>query len=187
MRHKYHALVLSILLTFLFIPSKAEAFFRLPEPSARLVNNLPEKKEDRRVAKLKAYLTTYNSPLADHAAVFVKYADTYHLDWRLVASIAGVESWYGQMVPPDSYNGWGWGVYNGNVTSFASWDDGIATISKSLREDYMDKWGAKDVNEIGKYYAADPQWAYKVQHFMDELDQFDSNSGKQTPELSITF
>jgi hypothetical protein len=140
---------------------------------------------DNRAKILKTYLERYNSPLAEHADTLVKEADTYNLDWKLVAAISGVESGYGQMIPPYSYNGWGFNVYDNNVRGFASWDEGITVVSKALREEYMDARGAKNVYEIGATYAADPSWAYKVTNYMNEIDSFQAETNNTTVSISL--
>jgi hypothetical protein len=140
---------------------------------------------DKRTQILKIYLEKYNSPLAPFAQTFIDQADKYNLDWKLVAAIAGVESYFGQMIPPNSYNGWGFGIYDDNILRFASWDDGIATVTQSLRERYMNERGANNIYEIGATYAADRQWAGKVQQFMYEIEQLESSSNNKTLSISI--
>jgi len=139
--------------------------------------------EDARVTKLRAYLETYDSPLTDSAETFVREADKHNLDWKFVAAIAGVESWYGHRIPYNSNNAWGYGVYGGNVRRFASWDEAIITISEDIRVKYMNTWGAKDIYDIGRIYAADPKWASKVMFFMKQIDAFEPIA--QTLPISI--
>ena len=140
---------------------------------------------DYRVRILQGYLKSKNSPLAPYAADFVTQADKYNIDWKFVAAISGLESSFGEAIPYNSYNGWGWGVYGDNVIRFSSWPDGITTISKGLRERYMDKWGKKDVYEIGSVYAASPTWAVRVSYFMDNISEFALNDTKNM--LSLSF
>jgi len=140
--------------------------------SASLQTNLSEIGEDNRGKILKKFLEKHSSPLASHSYTFVKNADKYELDWRLVASIAGVESTFGKHIPYKSYNGWGWGIYGDNVIYFSSWDEGIDTVSKGLRENYINKWAAEDVYEIGRIYAASPSWASNVTYFMEKIEEF---------------
>ena len=122
---------------------------------------------DERVEKLKTYLEFHNSPLAPYARVFVEKADQYQLDWRLVASISGVESTFGKNLPYNSYNAYGW---NGGNFYFQSWEDGIDTVSKTLRQNYMDKWGADTVYEIAPIYAPPSStWARNVNYFMEQI------------------
>ncbi len=139
---------------------------------------------DNRVQILRGFLEQFNSPLVSNAKDFVKYADLYDLDYRLVASISGVESTFGKFIPYNSYNGWGWGVYGDNVIRFASWEEGIGTVSEGLRKNYIDK-GAKNVYSIGRIYAASPTWASRVTYFMNEIEEY---SNKKTIEnLSISI
>jgi hypothetical protein len=58
---------------------------------------------------------------------------------------------------------------------FTSWDDGIATVSQGLKENYIDK-GATTLDQIGDIYAASPAWAIHVQFFIDKIDQFTSTN-----------
>ena len=64
---------------------------------------------DVRVLKVSKYLSSHNSQLKDYAADFVKYADKYNLDYRLLVSISGVESTFGKYYLPKTYNAYGWG------------------------------------------------------------------------------
>lgn len=159
--------------------SETSAVLADPQGASQIV------KQDDRAEKLRAYLEQYNSPLADHAETFIEEADANHIDWKLVAAIAGVESGFGEAVPGNSYNAWGFGIYGSNVRGFTSWDDGITTVSTALRKEYMDGRGATNVYQIGATYAADPAWAYKVVGYMNAIDQFTQNSDK--PALSISF
>lgn len=162
-----------------------EAYKKVADHSAVLATANEHEVQDNRAEILKAYLRKYDSPLIDSADTFIEEADRNNLDWKLVVSIAGVESWFGHRIPPNSYNGWGWGVYGDNVIHFNSWDEGITVISKSLRVKYMDKWGAKNVTEIGRIYAADPAWAQKVTSFMNKIEAFESSFGQESLPISI--
>lgn len=140
---------------------------------------------DSRTKILEDYLKHFNSPLVGYAPVFVKYADKYNLDWRLVASISGVESTFGQEIPYNSYNGWGWGIYGTNMIYFNSWEDGIKTVSEGLRQNYINKWGASNVYEIGRFYAASPTWAQRVDYFMRNIADFTLRNPQSALPLSI--
>lgn len=133
---------------------------------------IESKKLDKRAEILAKYLAKFDSPLQNHAQDFVDAANKYNLDWKLVASIAGVESTFGKAIP-GGYNGWGWGVYGTQAIYFNSWTDGIFTVSKGLRENYLDK-GLTDPFSINKVYAASPTWGSKVTYFMQDLDKFAS-------------
>ena len=183
-------LLLAVLTFFTAIsPAKAHALDKTAEQSAVLADpqGTPSQivKHDNRAEILRAYLEQYNSPLADHAETFIKEADANHLDWRMVAAISGVESGFGEAIPPYSYNAWGFGVYGSNVRGFTSWDDGITVVSTALRLEYMNNRGATNVYQIGATYAASPTWASRVQGYMDAIDQFEAGYTKPTLSISL--
>lgn len=145
--------------------------------SAKLasVSNQKNYSLDLRTKAVKNVFGKYKSPLLPEAANYVKYADEFGVDWRLLPSIAGLESSFGKFLMPESYNGYGWG---GGYIYFESWEDGIRTINKALREKYMDRWGAKDVWTIGPIYAESPTWSVRVDSFMREIDREYQNLSK---------
>jgi len=143
------------------------------------------KTPDSRAKILREFLGQYDSPLVTFASDFVEIADKYNFDWKLVAAISGVESTFGQQIPYDSFNGWGWGIYGDNVIRFSSWKDGIETVSEGLKSNYIDKWGAKDVWEIGRIYADSPTWAQRVNYFMKKIDEFKNEKLAQSLSISL--
>lgn len=169
-------LIFSLTLLFLLILTSETALAntKLARPSATIV--VEEITPDHREKTLTAFLHKYNSPFADKAGIFIREADKNNLDWKLLVAISGVESTFGQAYPRGSYNAWGWGIYGTNRHGFASWEDAIATISRELRERYMDKWGAQNVYQIGRYYAASPTWASRVSYFMGKIEAYESAS-----------
>lgn len=185
MKKLYALLPVALLLMATVLPHKVEAAQKTAASSAAFTRLKTASSADSRAHILKSYLQRYNSPLADSAQTFVTEADRYNLDWKLVVSIAGVESWYGQMIPPYSYNGWGYGVYGNNVRYFSSWNEAITTISHDLREQYMNTWGATDIYSIGRIYAADPAWAAKVTYFMNQLDTYEANYVDTSLSISL--
>lgn len=135
--------------------------------------------QDVRVETLAAVLEAYGSPLANEAKTFVFYADTYKLDWKLVAAIAGVESTFGKHIPSGSYNAWGWAVYTGTQrgVAFTNWKQGIATVSEGLRKNYLDE-GAQTLEQIGGRYAASRAWAKSVRFFLTKIEEFTPTSSR---------
>jgi len=122
---------------------------------------------DYRVENLRNFLAKYNSPLSEYAPDFVREADENGLDYRLVASISGVESTFGKRIPSNSYNAYGWfkGDYN-----FKSWADSINVVSTTLRNKYVDK-GAASINRIARRYAPpSTTWAGNVKFFVGKID-----------------
>jgi hypothetical protein len=181
---KFYTLIILFLLFLMFVP-KSNAQEYSAGSSAALFKPVTEKAPDSRTTILKEYLKQYNSPLVPFAGTFVEIADKYNLDWKLVAAISGVESTFGQQIPYESFNGWGWGIYGDNMIRFTSWKDGIETVSEGLRNKYINKWGAKDVYEIGRFYASSPTWAQRVTYFMAKIDEF--KDSKLSANLSISL
>lgn len=140
---------------------------------------------DIRAEILKTYLERNDSPLASYSEVFVKEADKNNIDWKLLVAISGVESTFGKAIPSYSFNGWGFGIYGNHVLRFHSWEEGIATVSQSLRNEYMDKYKAKNIHEIGSLYASDNGWAYKVDNYMQKLSEIEEE--QEENRLSISF
>ena len=122
---------------------------------------------DYRVYTLRKFLAKFDSPLTPYSLEFIKTADYYSIDWRMVAAISGVESTFGKQIPGNSYNAYGWA--NGNY-SFKSWPDSIQTVSMTLKNQYIDK-GATSIAKISHIYAPpSTTWSGKVKYFMDKIN-----------------
>lgn len=163
----FAAILLSPRLTWLSQNASAQ---EIHSSSAKLAVKISVEKDyslDTRTVAVRNIFKKYNSPLIDQAILYVKYADEFGIDWRLLPAISGLESTFGRFLMPGSYNAYGWG---GGYIYFESWEDGIRVINKALRENYMDRWGASDVWSIGPIYAESPTWAVRVNKFMDEIN-----------------
>lgn len=124
--------------------------------------------QNSRIMAVQNVFKRYNSPLVNEAGTFVKAADEFGVDWRLLPSISGLESTFGKFLMPNSYNAYGWG---GGYIYFKSWEQGIKTINKAIRKNYMEKWNAKNVWEIGPIYAESPTWSVRVNSFMQQIEK----------------
>ena len=148
----------------------------------------PAPTPDPRLSILTNYLSQFNSPLKDHARDFLDAADSYGVDWKLLPSIAGVESTFGKKIPGglqpkySSYNGWGWGVYGTQVIKFQSWRDAIFAVTKGLKQGYIDQ-GLTDPFAMNQKYASSPYWGSHVAYFLNDLAQF-AKENIQPSELS---
>ena len=160
---------LLITLFLLGLPvSRVEADKVVVKPS--LDSTIQVRRLDPRAEILNNYLSEKGSPLAVHAGDFIEAADIYGLDWKLIPAISGVESTFGKAIP-GGYNGWGWGVYGNQALGFKSWRDGIFTVSKGLKEGYVDK-GLKDPYSMNKVYASSPAWGGHVDYFLKDIDRY---------------
>ncbi len=178
-------IILIPLILFIVSTGQAAAFEKASASSAQLKNIALETEVDNRAEILRAYLEQYDSPLAPFAKDFIASADKYQLDWRLVASISGLESGFGKHIPSNSYNGWGWGIYGDNVLRFKSWPEAIETISKGLRENYLKDKVDSDPYFIGPTYAASPTWAVRVSFFMNQMEEYRKRHTNQTLALAL--
>lgn len=134
---------------------------------------------DPRVAAMRSFLIDYSSPMYPYADAFVYYADEHSLDWRMVASISGVETAFGNLAPVTSNNAWGWrGGPGGTFTKWQSWRDGIETVTRGLAQGYGTNLSPYDIEST---YCppcgatGDHAWANGVQSYMIELDYYLDN------------
>lgn len=140
---------------------------------------------DKRAKILSKYFASYGSPLQYHAQDFVDAADQYGMDWKLVPSIAGVESTFGKQ--SYGFNGWGWGIYGNQALGFKSWKEGIYTVTGGLKTGYIDK-GLTNPYSMNKKYAASSSWGWKVMYFMKDLESFASRyDSRQAQTVSNPF
>ena len=134
---------------------------------------------DPRIIAMNKFLLSYNSPMASYAESFITEADKYGLDWRLVASISGVESAFGNITPADTNNGWGWrGGPGGDWSQFTTWADGIAVVTKGLGLGYGIHLTPFDIEPIYcPPCGRNPEhaWANGVTRFMNQLDYYLDN------------
>ncbi len=172
---------------FIFLLLSLSLFVRSQKVEVRALDAEIKTDEQVVVAKrldpnaqiLQKYLARFDSPLQYHAQDFIDAAKIYNLDWKLLPSIAGVESTFGKFIP-GGFNGWGWGVYGTQAIYFASWREAIFTIAQGLRENYFNK-GYNEPYSINRIYAASPTWGYKVSYFMNDLEKFEKS---YTPEAN---
>jgi hypothetical protein len=109
--------------------------------------------EDNRIDKIRQFFLAQRSPLAKHAEVFLGAADKHGLDWRLLPSLAIVESAGGGVYRNNNVFGWG----NGRIR-FESIGDSIRVVAERLTNalPYRNKTvegKLKAYNPVNKKYA----------------------------------
>lgn len=121
----------------------------------------PYAPDSKKVENIREYLVSRHAPLADYAEEFVKAADEYDIDYRIVAAISVIESGGGKN-NFRKHNAWGWGK-----RSFDSWEDGIWAVSMGISNYYSR--GLTTPKLISTYYCPPnaAKWANNVQHVMD--------------------
>lgn len=142
-------------------------------PTSEIVTSESIDLGDARAKIIENFLKSYSSPLSNLASNFVKVADQYQLDYRLLPAIAMQESNGGKKVINNSHNPFGYGIYGNLVIKFSSWEEAIERVGKALREDYLDK-GLDSPGQIMTKYtppsaAKGGSWAIGVSSFMEEL------------------
>lgn len=125
---------------------------------------------DGRKEHVRQFLAQYNSPLEPYAGDIVDAADEYGLDFRLVPAIAMQESNLCKVIPHDSYNCWGFGIYGKTVTKFHDYKEAIYTVTKTLATKYKGR-GLVTPEQIMTMYTptSNGSWAFSVRHFMEKL------------------
>lgn len=182
---QFRTILIAITLSAGICISAPSVHAEAPEAGSAGLLAFHQTKLDTRADRLRNFLISFDSPLAESADHFVAEADRLQLDWRLVAAIAGVESTFGKHVPYNSYNGWGWGIFTGQQDGvhFKNWKHGITEVSEGLRYNYINK-GAVTLDQIGRIYAASPAWSWKVRFFVDKIESFAPTRPQQ---LDITI
>ena len=112
---RFYAILLPLVL-FVFTPVEASA------PWTQSVF-----RKDPRLVRLQRFFEKHRCPIQNLAPDFVAVADAYKLDWRLLPSIAFVESSGGKAYRNNNIFGWG----NADIP-FPSVKQGIYTVAKEL-------------------------------------------------------
>lgn len=163
----------------LYISSTDSSFLFNSDILGSKSNELTVKTTDPRVLAMRKFLIDHYSPLYTYADIFVSEADKVGLDWRLVVSISGVESAFGNLIPYRSNNGWGWrGGPGGAYSLFPTWKEGISTVTRRLAIGYGTELTPFDIEPTYcPPCGRNPQhaWANGVTHFMNDLNYYVEN------------
>lgn len=127
---------------------------------------------DARPELIRQYLIKYNSPLVGLENYMVQKADEYGLDYRLIPAIGQQESNLCKIIPPNTYNCWGWGIHSRGTLGFNSYEEAIDTVMRGLKKEYIDK-GYTTPDTIWKKYtpgSPDGAWAKGVNQFMAAME-----------------
>jgi len=155
--------------------------FQSPQPGIRVYASLPvslpaisgsPETADARIEIIRQYLRSYHSPLEPYATKLVEESDKNGLDYRLLTAIAQQESNLCKIIPPETYNCWGWGIHSKGTLGFSSYDEGIEIVSQGLKENYIDK-GYVAIEDIMSKYTpmSEGSWANGVNKFMSEMEE----------------
>ncbi len=125
---------------------------------------------DARAVLVDNFFRRYSSPMTGVGQDIVTAADKYQIPFGLLPAIAQCEGNVGKVMPENSFNPYGFGIYGDKVTRFDSWQSGIEAVSKTLRHDYFDI-GLDSPDKIMTKYtpSSNGSWAFCVSKFMLEL------------------
>lgn len=139
-------------------------------PAADTILSAQIEQRDGRVESVRTFLNSYSSALAQHAEVIVQMADKYHIDYKLIPAIAMQESTGCKIIPINSYNCWGFGIYGTNVKRFSSYPEAIDVISQAISKHYVDR-GLDTPASIMPIWAppSNGSWAKGVAYFMQQM------------------
>lgn len=126
---------------------------------------------DARSEIIKNYLLKYKSPLVSYADYIVQAADEFHIDYRLTTAIAQQESNLCKIIPPKTYNCWGWGIHSGGTLGFSSYEEGIKAVTMGLAQNYI-ALGLDTPEKIMSKYTplSNGSWARGVTEFLNEME-----------------
>lgn len=158
--------------TELIVPNKTglRVYASLPSEFPKVSDAFESK--DARSELIKQYLIKYNSPLIGLEEFMVTKADEFEMDYRLIPAIAQQESNLCKVIPPNTYNCWGWGIHSRGTLGFNSYEEAISTVMNGLKNEYINK-GLTTPDTIWKKYtpsSPDGAWAKGVNQFMNEME-----------------
>jgi hypothetical protein len=165
------AIVLGLLVSPLAVPLD-----KVPAESAK--RRAPAK-PDPRALKLQRFFTRMHAPVAPLSDAFVRAADENHLDWRLLPSIAVIESSGGKHYLNNNIFGWG------GDTAFPSIRAGIQQVADRLGHSPIYK-NRSVVGKLKMYNSADADYVSKVLGVMRRIS---AKTALQTPapETELAF
>lgn len=122
---------------------------------------------DFRVIRMHSVLVNYHSPMAGYEQKLIDTADQYHLDWTLLAAIAGTESSFGIHMPENCVNPYGWGIYGDNRLCFESYDAAIVGVAAGLAASY----NLSSLTTIARTYntVSTASWIAHTRYFMNRI------------------
>jgi len=128
---------------------------------AALLKPLP--KPDARIVRLEKFFRLYNCPQPLHTSEYLRVADGYGLDYRLLPAISVRETQCG--VAATENNRWG---YHPGRQSFPSTREGIEFVARVLAEGFYYK--GKTLRD--KLFTYNPRAAYpdEVQRIMRQIE-----------------
>lgn len=134
-------------------------------PPVPVFAELPTEKrytKDSRLQRIKAFFKKRACPMEKYAAELVAVADEYQLDWRLLPSLALVESSGGKVYANNNVFGW-----DSCKRKFPSVQAGIRVVAERLANSPY--YRGKSLEGKLRAYNQNPGYAATVQRVMAQL------------------
>jgi hypothetical protein len=165
--------VLVVLLLVAFIESERKYEFQT-ESEPIIVVPLPteQPRKDERELVLENFLHKKKSPLATVSGEIIQAADESGLDWKLIPSIAGVESGFETAGNLRDHNPFGY-MCSGKPCYFDSYEDSIRAVAKTISTkgayaQYRKSGSLSDLAIV--YNQVSPQeWVSKIIYFQEAI------------------
>lgn len=122
----------------------------------------PNAEDDDRLNALRKFFLTLNCPLAPVAEIFVAEADSHNLDWRLLPSLAVIETGGGRISRGNNIFGW-----NNGHASFATLGAAIHQVARTLSDGNAYK--NKSLMALLRTYNPVQGYAERVQQMMSRI------------------
>jgi hypothetical protein len=119
-------------------------------------------KQDARLQRIRAFFQRQHCPVSIYAADFIAAADRHQLDWRLLPSIALVESSGGKRYLNNNVFGW-----NSCKRRFPTVQAGIHAVAERLANGA--RYKGQDLDAVLKAYNSRPIYGKTVKRVMIQL------------------
>lgn len=132
--------------------------------------------QDVRHMVLKKFFSEYKSPLESYVDEIIYESDLYGLDYALIPAIAMQESGGCKVIPINSYNCWGFGIYGNKKVIFSSFDEAVGKVAKTIKEAYI-KRGLTNATLLEDRWTPSSrgQWSYSVNYFIGKIREYEKN------------
>src|SRR5262249_8094215 len=118
---------------------------------------------DRRIERLRTFFDSYACPAPRHIADYLRAADTYRLDYRILPALSVRESTCGQYQKLN--NRWGW---DNAETGFGSIPAGIDYVARQLAE--APQYKGKTLDQILWTYNPRPAYPEEIKKLMSKIE-----------------
>lgn len=138
--------------------------------------------QDGRAEVVANFLERHDAALKPYnhfGEVFVKIADRYEFDFRLLPAIAMQESNLCKKIPPNSYNCLGFGIHERGTLTFDSFEANFDRAGRELKLYYINEGRTTPETIMQKYTpSSNGSWAESVSQWMAEMRYDDRQKGR---------